>query len=152
MRMRERSRHTGRPISKWYDSSMDDTYIPHDHRTLHLSLLLCLLPSILKCDRICENPACSESARITQCAFLVAQVEYYPSLSYSRERTFLLTVSVTVAYGGKLLRRKSLIPFQASQSTQFVQLQCTETVAKGANQNSRADYLDLSNYCTLTHL
>ena len=47
---------------------------------MRLSLgMLCLIPdsSLLHklCDRICENPACHKNTQVTQCAFLVPQVE-----------------------------------------------------------------------------
>ena len=59
--------------------------------------------SVIICD---WNPACRESAQVMQCAFLVPQVEscQSPVLSYSCQRTFLLTfaVRVNVTYQGEI--------------------------------------------------
>ena len=46
--------------------------------------------AIFNCDRICKNPACREKLRSN-----IVKVQF---LSYSCQRTFLLTV--TIAYGG----------------------------------------------------
>ena len=63
------------PVSCTSCSSMN----LEDFLSLHQSLIQdeykCCSLNISICDQICENPACSESARMAQCEFLVAQVK-----------------------------------------------------------------------------
>ena len=94
------------------------------------------------CDRICQNPACRENAQVTQCAFLVAQVEYCQNSAFVIFMSKNLSTNcyhcirrVDVSYQGEIN-----LYLQGIRSTLTQQLPYTKPIANGVPAHGLSRY------------